>query len=836
MKIRLPYSTNPVIEWKWKIRTAVNNKNGKSETPQNIVGMVLFESLAVLGGLKDVFIYNRDLYMFNKDINQQRILQTQKMRVEQVLLFREDLRDLFDLTIGKMDNYLVVNTLTLAFSMAFFYEGRMPHDTPTWLFWLWGMSLATAVLFLMMSVWFAIHATITAQTFAVRLLTQWLRLPFPSQDDVVRATATAAEFEKQPTGALLRVPMVAKESQSSMAAKAAASSSTSNSQSTIPPESAEEESYPKMVNPALEKLLKKEYTTFVEHFHLFQYLQENFAGYDAYARVCMVVGTTQLLSVIGYMGVAWYVSDDSRWGGVVFTIMMVVFGIIHARMNLLLSKKEYVALCSFMILGPAAGTSAALFYYVDKNGLYSSLIAWLTPTAFLFHLLATAFFIAVGSETNGALPTKFSTIVSIDILGLWDQGLVEDEEEAPNDARAVARAAISNAVTGWQKRWLKATTREAPVSVLIPPSIDVTRAERERHLRPSLVENMNRAETQRSVIGGLETDKDAVVLPKSTRHMPTLPWVAFRQAGALVILLWLVAVGVGITVALIGDLPGWDSSPDTHQTAVGVALWAPGNTTSLVATSVKSSSLPFTSLLSTASFQKSKSTSSPQVSLDRLEGVSTEGVHFSSRQGRFVLHSNKTLLDYSQFESMAQFSELTHPAPSGRVPWCGAHDTVVLVRGEFRDCNALATRWSMEDAPQQEVYPFQAVAGRYALHSGDHHVYKFQLVRRGRSIRVEERIHLPVSLVGHELIDLSKNEFLLACLASSGLVAVWTTQHEEIPSKGVRVLPQADRVRWLQIAGAGGKAFVVFGEDKHTGLRDAWYIADILKLPKLMHR
>jgi hypothetical protein len=317
--------------------------------------MVFFESLALLGGLKDIFLYNRELFMFNRDVNMERIYHTQKMRVEQILLYREDLRNLFELTSGKMKNYLVVNTLTLAFTLAFFYAGKMPSNAPTWLMWLWGASLATTILYLMMSIWFAIYATITAQTLAVRLLTQWLRLPVPSQEDVARAAATAEDFEKQPKEALLRVPLLEKEN---MSTKATARSSSAGSLPTVGKTETqpsthcnlrfrgndEEESYPAMVNPVLEEMFSKRYNTFVEHFHFFRYLQENWAGYDAYARVCVVVGTTQLLSAIDYMGMAWFISDRARWGGGIFTVLLVVFSVLHARMNLLLSRPEFFRL------------------------------------------------------------------------------------------------------------------------------------------------------------------------------------------------------------------------------------------------------------------------------------------------------------------------------------------------------------------------------------------------------------------------------------------------------------------------------------------------------------
>ena len=840
--------------------------------------MVVFESLALIGGLKDIFLYNRDLYMFNRQVNQGRIYQTQKMRIEQILLFRDDLRQLFDLTIGKMESYLVVNTLTLAFCMAFFYEGRMPLDTPSWLFWLWGMSLATAILFLIMSVWFAIYATITAQTFAVRLLTQWLRLPVPSQADITKAAATAAEFEKQSKSTLLRVPIVSTPNPPGGGASSSSSSAVPAAPMAAGPQGpkrsskgaagpsddtrseAEQEAPPKMVNPALELMFSREYQTFVEHFHLFRSLQENWAGYDAYARVCMVVGSAQLLSVIGYMGIGWYITDHARWGGAVFTILIVVFAIIHARMNLLLSSRELSTLIFFLVAGPLTGCTAAILHYIDRQDLYGTAVAWLAPITFFFHLCSTAFFIAIGSEKDKALPTKFSTVISIDVLGLWedDKSTEEDEEFDQSErgwddqARAAMRA-TGNALTGWQKRWLKATTREAPVSALIPPSMDVTSAERERHLRPRGSANMvlNRMAASSLVLGGDEPHLRQNSLSSArgelapTKHIQTLPWVAFRQAGAVVILLWLISIAGGIVVAIIGDIPGWDSNPSAHQTIVGVALWqpAPHVVPGFNFSASRKRSLPappnVVSLLSTAAWMDTAIVVAPQTAVQFVRGVTREGIHVVTDDARYILSNESKLIDYGSYPWMAPFRAIVASTvgtatrfPNLRAPWCGPSDTVTMVNpGFFRDCGNLGIVWTIEDHPAASSQ-FKGVTGRYALNSEDHRIYKFQFHRRSFSMRIETRIPLPVSLSGR-LVDIAKNEYLMACLTREGFVGLWTTQHQEVPSKGVRVLPNKDDVAWTSIVGAGGRSFVVLGEVKSTGMQEIFFIHDILALPKV---
>jgi hypothetical protein len=65
------------------------------------------------------------------------------MRIKQFELYREDIRDLVELTVAKMDNYLIVNTLQLGFCVALYTEGRLENhpgehpDYPPWMQWLY---------------------------------------------------------------------------------------------------------------------------------------------------------------------------------------------------------------------------------------------------------------------------------------------------------------------------------------------------------------------------------------------------------------------------------------------------------------------------------------------------------------------------------------------------------------------------------------------------------------------------------------------------------------------------------------------------------------------------
>ena len=54
----------------------------------------------------ELFDYNRENFFFDQEQGIEREYQEQDMRVKQFVLYREDIRDLVELTTGKMDAYM----------------------------------------------------------------------------------------------------------------------------------------------------------------------------------------------------------------------------------------------------------------------------------------------------------------------------------------------------------------------------------------------------------------------------------------------------------------------------------------------------------------------------------------------------------------------------------------------------------------------------------------------------------------------------------------------------------------------------------------------------------
>ncbi|CAE7360176.1 unnamed protein product [Symbiodinium natans] len=151
---------------------------------------------AAAGYAATAYKYNLGRYQFNAKQRQHRIHQNQNMKLELWRLFREDVRDLFELTTSNMNTYMVVGSLLVTCIIGFIFVGysEFPMEPP-WLLLIWNNSVFSSITFGIVSVWLATHGSSSCNSAATKILTQAVRPPVPTLDDVRAAMRQQEHYE-----------------------------------------------------------------------------------------------------------------------------------------------------------------------------------------------------------------------------------------------------------------------------------------------------------------------------------------------------------------------------------------------------------------------------------------------------------------------------------------------------------------------------------------------------------------------------------------------------------------------------------------------------------------
>merc|ERR1719460_2696093 len=106
----------------------------------------------IVEGAHELFDYNRENFMFDQEQNIEREYQEQDIRVKKFMLYREDIRDLVELTTGKMDAYLPAILFELGICFLLLVHGQLKgenaREVPYWLLWLYSICLAESFMYL----------------------------------------------------------------------------------------------------------------------------------------------------------------------------------------------------------------------------------------------------------------------------------------------------------------------------------------------------------------------------------------------------------------------------------------------------------------------------------------------------------------------------------------------------------------------------------------------------------------------------------------------------------------------------------------------------------------
>jgi len=355
-----------------------------------------------------LFKYNREGFKFDQHVRMWREVQIMQMQIKQFELYREDVRDLVDLTVVKMDKYMIVNTLQLGFCITLFTEGRPEEGragTPGLIWLIFGCNVG-AFLYYLLSMWLAMHASIAAHSFGVRMLTQFVRLPVPTSMELDAARSLAQEYEGTQLREILRIPLWKQQ----MKRLNAAMTDMHVDDCELVHETGDPTSQ----------------VTSLQHVQLFRQLQANWQSYDAYSRVCMALGTSQFLMAVAYKSLELLIADThDLLIGICSVLIFITCSWILARFDLYLSRKILFA-AGALLVSPVVLSAINIVFYKSTKGTGKAFLYYRIVLAIvvILHIIWIVFTTAVAkaNQFNEVfLPTKFRSVLYLDVFGWLSQ-------------------------------------------------------------------------------------------------------------------------------------------------------------------------------------------------------------------------------------------------------------------------------------------------------------------------------------------------------------------------------------------------------------------------------
>lgn len=376
--------------------------------------------------IHEVWSYNRHNYTYDRRMRQLTELKLLEWRNIQADLWREDIRDIIGLTEKKMDSYLIVATLQLGMCCCFLTEGRMAKGTPPWLVHFHLLGLCGAFAYLLMSVWLAMHASIVASCSSVRLLTQFVRLPIPTWQQLQEMRTYGFSFENLEVGQMLRIPFIGSRAShidaSQLHAKQHKDPNSSednvqaNGKTTIDPWSTEHLG-------SLRHLyeLQEHPVSLRRHVILARRAARQYQCFDAFARVAMSFGTNQLLHTLGYYCLGYVALEEGApWTAACVLAIVTAISVSLTQLDYSLTLKEQRISRILIMAGPTfAGLATGIFLFFGKSA--EGWILLLLPMTYISHVLWLSFaLVSCGFElqpSGSVLPMKFRAVLYLDVFG-----------------------------------------------------------------------------------------------------------------------------------------------------------------------------------------------------------------------------------------------------------------------------------------------------------------------------------------------------------------------------------------------------------------------------------
>ncbi|CAK0801317.1 unnamed protein product [Prorocentrum cordatum] len=322
-----------------------------------------------------IFGYNRENYMYDAEFRYERFSAGREFAIEQMDMYREDLRKLSELTAKKCGLYGIFASLGMALCVALYCAGRLGlhgPSPPTHVMGLWLTNNAAAFAYYVVCIWLSTHACYRANSATTQLLTRQARLPVPSLRQLDKARKFASEFEQQDWADIFRIPylnnpgVAFREEPVSERASSAPPQRNRNKESSWIREEFDTDRAGSVTGPGA-KASPAFGAPAPEHFQLYTNVQKHWVQYEVYARVSLLYGYLSFVHSLCYYGLghinvelrAWWVAYACAFVIGTLLVLLLKFDIVPNEAD----KRDWYSVTLWM--GPAAVLPAAIAMSLD---------------------------------------------------------------------------------------------------------------------------------------------------------------------------------------------------------------------------------------------------------------------------------------------------------------------------------------------------------------------------------------------------------------------------------------------------------------------------------------
>lgn len=180
------------------------------------MSVVMYAGAAVAGMYNwaaSLYAYNRDAWMTDTQVQQSHCYQMDNLRIAMQSMDREEVRDMMQADVTKINNTILVATLILSIAGEMMVEGRMSTDCAAFLLNAYMLCLGSAIFYLVLSILFGMFSSALVYRTSTNLLTRALRPAWESQFESMKDRQDkelVEAFDKKPLKAIFTPPLMSR--------------------------------------------------------------------------------------------------------------------------------------------------------------------------------------------------------------------------------------------------------------------------------------------------------------------------------------------------------------------------------------------------------------------------------------------------------------------------------------------------------------------------------------------------------------------------------------------------------------------------------------------------